>query len=71
MLGWYGEMEYFLPYQYTTMSQRGTKDVSNQIVGCWPQTAEMHMKGMISISPDLEKDFNMKMISLSPYIEKH
>jgi len=26
---------------------------------------------MILISPDLEKDFNMKMISLSPYIEKH
>ena len=33
-------------------NKQGTKDVKNQEAGCWPQLAEMHMKGMISVRPD-------------------
>ena len=33
-------------------SSKETKEVKNQIAGCWPQIAVMHVKGMISVSPD-------------------
>ena len=39
---------------------RGSQDVKN--TGYWPQIAEMHMKGMISVIPDS---------CILPYIEKH
>ena len=38
---------------------RGTQDAKN--TGYWPQIAEMHMKGMISVSPDA---------CILPYTEK-
>ena len=41
-------------------SLRWAQDVKN--TRYWPQTAEMHMKGMISVSPDF---------CIFPYIEKH
>ena len=49
----------FLSLEGTQKEQRlgsnddqGTKDVKKQITGFWPQIAEIHMKGMISVSPD-------------------
>ena len=52
-----------LPQAATTpYGEQGTKNMSNQTAGCWPQIAEMHVKGMISVSPDS---------CIFPYIEKH
>ena len=45
----------------TPYSEQGTKVVKNQEAGCWPQVAEMHMKGMISVSPNA---------CIFPYIEE-
>ena len=45
----------------TPYSEQGTKDVNKQITACWPQAAEIQMKGMISVSPDT---------CIFPYIEK-
>ena len=45
----------------TPYSEQGLKDVNNQITACWPQTVEIHMKGMISETP---------YSYIFPYIEK-
>jgi len=42
----------FSNHQAAPYSEQGTKNVKNLIVGCWRQIAEMHMKGMMIISPD-------------------
>ena len=36
----------------TPCDERGTKDVKNQITGCWPQIAEMHMKRIMLVRAD-------------------
>ena len=41
----------FSNYQAAPYSEQGTKNVKN-LMGCWHQIAEMHMKGMIIVSPD-------------------
>ena len=46
----------------TPYGEWGTKDMKIQIVGWWPKIAKMHMKIIISVSPDS---------CISPYIEKH
>ena len=43
-----------------TVSPNGDQDVIN--TGYWPQIAETHIKGMISVSPDS---------CIFPYVEKH
>ena len=45
----------------TPYSEQGAKDVKNQITEFWSHIAEMHMKGMISVSLDS---------LIYPYIEK-
>ena len=42
------------------VNPQGAGDVSNTVY--WPKIADMHMKGMISVTPDS---------SIFPFLEKH